>query len=133
MVSAGFLLVIGFAGGDEPSIRLVRQRSLSHNNAVYWAAFSKDGKTLATASLDNTVKLWNVADGKHLETLKGHGDGVAFVGFLPDGTIATASLDRSLKLWSAEGKAMQTFTGHQDYLSCAALSNSGTLLASGGF
>src|SRR6516162_2175246 len=134
MFSAAFFLLgaLGFSS-DAPATRLVLLRSLSHNNAVYWAAFSKDGKILATASLDNTVKRWNVADGKHVGTLKGHGDGVAFVGFLPDGTMATASLDRSLKLWSADGKATQTFTGHQDYLSCAALSNSGMLLVSGGF
>jgi len=120
--------------GEPPAARLTLRHSLTHNNAVYWAAFSRDGKKLATASLDNTVKLWNVADGKHVGTLKGHGDGVAFVGFLPDGTIATASLDRSLKVWSADGSAATlTLTGHQDYLSCGALSMSGRLLVSGGF
>src|SRR5688500_10614778 len=82
---------------DAPSLRLMLQRSLKHPNSVYWASFSRDGKRLATASLDNTAKLWNVADGKELATLKGHGDGVAFVGFLPDGSIATASLDSTLK------------------------------------
>ena len=59
--------------------RLVYQRSLSHDNAVYWTTFSADGKKLATASLDNTVKLWNVSDGRHLATLQGHKDGVRSV------------------------------------------------------
>ena len=53
-----------------PEPVLVLQRSLSHNNSVYWAAFSRDGKRLATASLDNTAKLWNVADGGLAATLK---------------------------------------------------------------
>src|SRR5262249_54688147 len=66
-------------------------------------------------------------------TLKGHGDGVAFVDFLKDGRMATASLDKTLKLWSAEGELKTTFAGHQDYLSCAAVSRNGALLASGAF
>ena len=117
-----------------PTVQLVRQRSLSHNNAVFWAAFSNDGKRLATASLDNTVKLWNVSDGQLVATLKGHGDGVAFVGFLSDGRIVTASLDKTLKVWAADGSvATTTLSGHQDYLACAAISRTGQLLASGGF
>jgi WD40 repeat protein len=117
----------------DASAKLKPLRTLTHNNAVYWAAYSHDGKKLATASLDNTVKLWNAADGRHVGTLKGHGDGVAFVEFLKDGRLATASLDKTLKLWSPEGELKTTFAGHQDYLSCAALSRDGSLLASGAF
>src|SRR6185295_10033897 len=97
-------------------LTLHAERSLTHNNAVYWAAFSNDGRQLASASLDNTVKLWNVADGGLVGTLKGHGDGVAFVGYLKDNRIVTASLDKSLKVWSADGVLEATLAGHQDYL-----------------
>lgn len=116
-----------------PKITLELHRTLTHNNAVYGAAFSNDGIQLASASLDNTVKLWNVADGTHIGTLKGHGDGVAFVGYLADGRIVTASLDKSLKVWSADGVLKATLAGHQDYLTCAAVAKTGTLAASGGF
>jgi WD40 repeat protein len=117
----------------DSTIKLEAERALSHNNAVYWAAFSNDGRQLATASLDNTVKLWNVADGTPVGTLKGHGDGVAFVGYLKDGRLVTASLDKTLKVWSPEGALKATLAGHADYLSCAAVPRSGTLCASGGF
>ena len=116
------------------NLHLERVRTLTHGNAVYGVAFSTDGKQIATASLDNTVRLWSSLSGEQAGTLRGHGDGVAFVGYLADGRIVTASLDRTLKCWPAEGGAASaTFSGHQDYLSCAAVARTGTLLASGGF
>ena len=39
---------------------------------VWGVSFSPDGKTVASASSDKTIKLWNVADGKQLRTLRGH-------------------------------------------------------------
>ena len=38
--------------------------TLTHPNSAYGAAFSPDGALLATASMDNTIKLWNVATGE---------------------------------------------------------------------
>lgn len=113
-------------------VQLEPARTLTHPNAVYGVSFSRDGKRLASACLDNTARLWNVADGANAETLRGHNDGVAFVDFLKDGRVVTASLDGTLKVWSADGKLQGTLSGHQGYLTCAAISHSGTLLASGG-
>src|SRR5437016_11809089 len=96
------------------SVTLKPLRTLTHHNAVYWAAFSADGKKLATASLDNSDKIWNAADGWQIDTRKGHGDGVPFVDFLKDGRLPTASLDKTLKLWPAEGELKTTFAGHQE-------------------
>jgi WD40 repeat protein len=49
--------------------------TLKHNDSVINVAFSPDGKTIATASYDNTAKLWNL-QGKELATLK-HNDAVS--------------------------------------------------------
>lgn len=114
-------------------MKLEPLHTLSHNNGVYWASFSSDGKRLATASLDNAVKLWNPLTGEHVGTLKGHGDGVAFVEFLKDGRLVTASLDKTVRIWSADGELKTTFAGHQEYLSCAAVARDGSLIVSGGF
>jgi hypothetical protein len=55
-----------------------------HTAAVWDVSFSPDGKTIASASGDKTVKLWNT-EGKELKTLKGHTKAVYGVSFSPDG------------------------------------------------
>jgi len=66
-------------------------------------AFSPDGKTLALASYEGTVQLWDVASGKLLETRTGHSGGVEAVVFSPDGrTLASGGSDRTVRLWNVE-------------------------------
>jgi len=67
-------------------------------------AFSPDGKRLASASGERTVKLWDLGTGEETLTLNGHTSRVTCVVFSPDGTrLASASWDNTVKLWNTEG------------------------------
>ena len=82
------------------SARLIPLRFFPALTGVVSVAFSPDGQLLASASVDNTVRLWRVADGRLLRTMKGHDRSVTSVAFSPDGRLlASASADKTVLLW----------------------------------
>ena len=70
------------------------------DSGVTSVAISPDGRLVAAGSLDNTVRIWDVATGHLIERLRGHKDSVYSVAFTPDGEgIVSGSLDKTLKYW----------------------------------
>jgi len=115
--------------------RLARSDLLTlkgHTSKVQCVSFSPDGTQLATASNDETVKLWDAATGQELLTLNGHNGEVLSVSFSPNGTrLATSSLDKTLKLWDATtGQETLTLQGHSGIVRSVTFSPDGTRLAS---
>ena len=71
----------------------------AHKKEVTSLSFSADGDTLASASGDKTIKLWNPANGELLRSLSDHSAGVTAVTFSPRGHFASGSKDRTIKIW----------------------------------
>ena len=65
--------------------------------------FSPDGKTLASASWDGKLGLWDVASQRNLGLLRGHNGDVYCAAFSPDGrTIVTSGGDPTVRFWNVE-------------------------------
>lgn len=74
-----------------------------HAKGVRGIACSPDGKNLASASYDHTVKIWDKASGQEIRTLKGHERAVCCVSYSPDGKrLASAGEDKTIKLWDTD-------------------------------
>lgn len=75
---------------------------LTGSDAIFGVAFSPDGRTLATASDDDTARLWDVGTHQLLATLTGHTNNVNAVAFSPNGTLVTGSTDHTIRLWTLD-------------------------------
>lgn len=112
---------------------LLRTMDPGHTNRVRSLAFTPDGQTLASGSLDNTIKLSRVSDGAFLRTLNGHSNTVRVLVVTPDGqTLASGSTDRTIKLWRiSDGALLRTLNGHAGTVTSLAITSDGQTLTSG--
>jgi serine/threonine protein kinase/sugar lactone lactonase YvrE len=110
-----------------------QQTFLGHTGSVCSVCFSPDGKRLASASRDQTVKVWDAQTGREILTLEGHTSWVESVCFSPDGKrLASASGDETVKVWDAQtGQEVLTLQGHSRSVSSVCFSPDGKRLASG--
>ncbi len=100
---------------------------VGHTDKVTYAAFSPDGKSLASLSFDHTLRIWDVATGK--TRAQGSTDGKEFssLSFSPDGnSIAAANNDDQLAVWdTTTGRTRATWAGFFDTVKNFAVNSDG--------
>jgi WD40 repeat protein/serine/threonine protein kinase len=115
--------------------RLCRDSSLhtlaGHTRGVNAVRFSPDGKMIASASNDGTVRLWDVGTRREIVPLRGHEESVNSLAFAPDGkTLATAGYDGLIILWDMASRQRVDSLRPKGGLTGVAFTPDGKILAS---
>jgi WD40 repeat protein len=110
-----------------PAPELVLQ--VGHGGEIYALAFAPDGRTLAAAGSERTVKLWDASTGE-LRALLPHGQRCCAVAFSPDGAILACAGEGEVVLWQPQtGERIATLPGHCGNVAALGFSPDGKLLA----
>jgi len=114
-----------------PGVELFRALE-GHPGVVIGVAFDPQGGTLASASDDNTVRLWEVGSGKLLRSLEERNEKVRCVVFDPQGVMLVVGGEGRLRLREARsGKLLRTLVGHREIVMSVAFDPQGGTLCSG--
>jgi WD40 repeat protein len=104
-----------------------------HTDAVMSVALSADGRAAVSGSIDQTVRVWNLASRRCIAVLEGHASQVDCVALSADGqAVASGSEDMTVRAWNlASGHCTAVLEGHELPVSSVALSADGRIAVSG--
>jgi WD40 repeat protein len=116
---------------DANSLQMVQPEFACKDN-LFGAAYSPDGKLVATAAKENNASLWDASTGRLVGKPLPHPGVVFAVAFSPDGkTLATGCLDSGIRLWDIEtGRTIGPVMHHKAPVRSVVFSNDGRLVLS---
>ena len=91
----------------------LEQRIRGHEDTIESVAW-RDEKTLATASLDHEIVIWDLTSSKPWRRLNGHSKGVTTLAFISGGKqLLSGSIDQNVRLWNVDsGDLVRTLNNH---------------------
>ncbi len=100
---------------------------------MVFVALSPDGKHVATASEDQTARIWDISSGKQISAMSSSPpQELSALDFSPDGEfIATSSRDTTAVIWTVHGRQVTTLEGHSGIITSIVFSPDGHLIATG--
>jgi WD40 repeat protein len=126
--NARFLRLRHVASRESPALE---RTLMGHAGWVNACAVTVDGRRVVSASVDKTLKAWDLATGHEVATLDGHTSGVTACAVTPDGHVVSASGDKTLKVWDiATGHAVATLHGHDAAVTDCAVTPNGRRVVS---
>ncbi|XP_016906333.2 notchless protein homolog 1 [Apis cerana] len=109
-------------------------RLTGHQQLINDVKFSPNGRIIASASFDKSIKLWESNTGKYITSLRGHVQAVYSISWSADSRLlVSGSADSTLKVWSLKTKKLcQDLPGHADEIYAVDWSPDGCRVVSGG-
>jgi WD40 repeat protein len=116
----------------EPDPKASYLQLAGHDKPVRCVAFSPNGELVVSGSEDNSIRVWDVANGESRKVLRGHGSAVRSCMFSLDGkSVLSGSEDQSVRVWNVQGYEetrvlhATVLAGHADAVLAARFSRDG--------
>jgi len=101
----------------------------NHSDHIFSVAFSPIERLFATASYDNTAKIWDIDSGKEIRPPLSHEDSVIHLCFSPNGKLLATASNKTIRIWDVHGHKEPLILNHDDPVNDALFSSNGEIIA----